>query len=262
MKKNTVKNEIANATKAAIENCKTSAELLEELNAIRTTATASEVSAKIAMINEKLKEESEANKNARIAELLEMEKVKLFIEFINNPCYESMKLKTDRDSGEFTIINRSRQIRFRQLDMAYAEKTKEKTLTNSLRYYGMVSLFTHNLGKNIAGELSEGVKKVTVSTYNGKPENEFDFSGNSITALEKQLNAIAETILPAEICPKMLKADVKAIKAACVKEKMLNFTLQNENAIINKIFNAFEIRMNDKAYTLNSKAECHKVKKD
>lgn len=124
----------------------------------------------------------------------------------------------------------------------------------------MISNFAHNLCKNIAGDLSDSGKTVTIPTFNGEIEKEFDFGGSSINALEKQLNAIAETILPAEICPKMIKAVVKAIKAACVKEKMLVFTLQNENAIINKIFNAFEIRINNKAYILGSKAECHKVK--
>lgn len=240
---------------------KTTAQILEELNAIRTTATATEVNKKIAEITEQLKADSKANLSARIDELLEMDRVSMFKEFINNPCYTAVKLSTDKESGDFKIIDRDRQIGFRQLDKAYIDKNdKNKTLANSLRYYGMVAHFTHNLCKNIAGELSEDVKKVTVPGFNGQPEKEFDFSGNSITALEKQLNAIAETILPTEICPKMIKADVKAIKAACMKEKMLVFTLQNENAIINKIFNAFEIRMNNKAYTLKSKAECHKVK--
>lgn len=242
---------------------KTTAQLLDELNAIRTTATATEVNKKMAEITEQLKADSKANLNARIDELLKMDKVTMFKEFINSPCYTAVRLSTDKESGDFKIIDRDRQIGFRQLDKAYIDKGENnKTLANSLRYYGMVAHFTHNLCKNIAGELSEGTKTVTVPAFNGQPEKEFDFSNTSITALEKQLNAIAETILPAEICPKMIKADVKAIKTACLKEKMLVFTLQNENAIINKIFNAFEIRMNNKAYTLKSKAECHKTKSE
>ena len=81
-----------------------------------------------------------------------------------------------------------------------------------------------------------------------------------MNALESQLNAIINAILPQEIAPKMLKADVKAIRLACVQDKMLKFTIQNEARIINKIFNAIEIRMNEKAYTLESRAHCHKAK--
>lgn len=253
---NTNTNTVNNTTEI-----KTSAQLLEELNAIRTTATATEVNKRIAELTEQLKADSKANLDARIAELLEMDKVTLFKEFINNPCYTAVRLATDKDSGDYVIIERDRQIGFRQLDKAYTEKLPEnKTLANSLRYYGMVSNFAHNLCKNIAGDLSDSGKTVTVPTFNGEKEKEFDFGGSSINALEKQLNAIAETILPSEICPKMIKADVKAIKASCVKEKMLVFTLQNENTIINKIFNAFNVRINDKAYVLTSKAECHKAK--
>lgn len=170
-------------------------------------------------------------------------------------------METDKDTGEFIIIERPRQIGFKQLDNAFAEANPEKkTLANSMRYYGMISLFVHNLACNITEDLSEEAHKVTVPEFHGKQETEFDFSACSMTGLEKQLNAIVAAILPQELAPKMLKADVKVIRLACVQDKMLRFTIQNESRIINMIFNAIKIRMNDEAYVVSSRAKCHKVK--
>ena len=64
---------------------KTTATLINELNAIRTTAKATEINKKIAEINEQLKADSVASRDARINELLAMERNSLFVEFINNP---------------------------------------------------------------------------------------------------------------------------------------------------------------------------------
>ena len=240
---------------------KTTATLINELNAIRTTAKATEINKKIAEINEQLKADSIASRDARINELLAMERNPLFVEFINSPLYTAFKLGIDKESEDYTIIERPRQIGFKQLDDAYAKLGKDtKTLANSMRYYGMISLFVHNLARNIAGDLSVENHKVTVPEFYGEKECEFDFSGCSMVALESQLNAIINAILPQEIAPKMLKADVKAIRLACVQDKMLKFTIQNEARIINKIFNAIEIRMNEKTYTLESRAHCHKAK--
>ena len=240
---------------------KTTATLISELNAIRTTAKATEINKKIAEINEQLKADSVASRDARISDLLAMERNPFFVEFINNPLYTAFKLGIDKESEDYTIVERPRQIGFKQLDDAYAKLGKDtKTLANSMRYYGMISLFVHNLARNIAGDLSVENHKVTVPEFYGEKECEFDFSGCSMVALESQLNAIINAILPQEIAPKMLKADVKAIRLACVQDKMLKFTIQNEARIINKIFNAIEIRMNEKAYTLESRAHCHKAK--
>jgi len=57
----------------------------------------------------------------------------------------------------------------------------------------------------------------------------------------------------------MVKADVRALLDACTQEKDMTFKVINEDQMINKIFNSLEIRMNDKAYVITSKAKCHKV---
>lgn len=264
MEKNTVKNEIINATVEAIEKAKTAEELVSELNAKRATLTQPEIAPLTSAINEKLKAENGEAKTEYIKALLSTDKITMFNTFIDVPCYTVKRLTNDKDTGDFVLVDGKRQLNFAQLDSAYEKENDGNTLANAKNYHRMVANFTHNIGVKIAGDLSEDkdVKKVCIPVYQGEKETEVDFSKASITALETQLNAIVTTILPNEICAKMLRSDVRAICQAATQEKMLCFTLKNEIRILNSIFNAIRIRKNNEAYTLESKAKCHKESKN
>lgn len=197
----------------------------------------------------------------------------MFIEYINNPFVKLVRVKENAKTKEHELTASKKQIPFSRLEAAYQaegcpvladgkiDSDLSKTLAQSKRYHAMLAYFVDNLTRNIAGDLSENTKKVSVpklTAGNDAERKEYDFSGNSINALETQLNAIVATILPENMTVKMMRTDVKALKQAATTEKFMQFSMSNEGRILNKIFSAIEIRMNNKAYTLTSKAKAHK----
>lgn len=246
------------------ETTKTMDQLMEELNAIRVDGSGSEISTLVNQIVEKCKEQTAENIKARISEILGMEsdRVAMFTEFINNPMAPTVRMKQDPNTGEYSVAEGEKQISFVALEKAY-EAMGGKTLAQSKHYYAMLTYFVDNLTRNIAGDLSEQVKKVQAPNLTTKEEKpaEYDFSGISVNALEAQLNALVSTILPAEMSIKMKRVDVKALKQAATSEKMMKFRMNDEARMLNKVFAAVRIRMNDEAYELTSKAKAHKAAK-
>lgn len=257
---------------------KSAAMLVEELNAIRNTATGDDIAAKVAAIQEQVNKENAAATAERAVELVTMtDRVEMFREFINNPTVPSVRFFHDKKSGEYRLISGKKQLSFTKLEAAFQRLNgtkhedgsvtpdKSATLTRSKRYAAMLSYFVDNLTRSIAGDLSHKPKAVHVPalTYGTEDERkELDFSKNTPGALEFQLNAIVKAILPEGLTITMNKTDVRALKQAATKEKLMEFTMNTEAAFLLKIFSAMKVRMNDAAYVLNSKAKAHKVKED
>lgn len=260
------------------ESALTLDQMVESLNAIRTTGSGAEIQEAINGINAACKAQTTENIQKRVDAILALEadRVAMFTDFINNPMAETVRLKQDIKTGEYALTNGEKQISFMQLESAFqklhgtkhadgsVEADTEKTLAQSKRYYAMLAYFVDNLMRNIAGDLSEQAKKVNVPTLTTKQDRpaDYDFSGSSLSALESQLRAIVNTILPADMSVKMLKVDVKALKQAATTEKVMKFTMANESRMMDKIFAAIRIRMNDEAYELASKAKAHKPAKE
>lgn len=253
----------------------TTDQVLEQLNAVRQTANGAELQIYREVLETRCKEQTEAKMDARMADILALadDRKAMFLEFINNQTCTTFRLKQDSKSGEFSIREGSKQITFSKLEKAWQAKNGTKksdgtvtpnlsaTLAQSKRYYAMLTYFVDNIGRKIAGDLSEQAKKVSVPVLTaGKAteRKELDFSDNSITALEKQMNALVSTILPEDLVIKMKRADVRAIIQAATKENMLKFTLKNEEFFISRLFVAMQVRLNNRSYELVSKAAAHK----
>lgn len=263
--------------KSALTEDKTLDQLVEELNTIRTTGNGADIQKAIDIISSACKEQTEKNVQERICTILALEsdRANMFINFINNPMAASVRLKQDAKTGEYALTSGEKQISFMQLEKAFqmlhgtkhadgsVEADTSKTLAQDKHYYAMLTYFVDNLTRNIAGDLSEQVKKVSAPALTSKEEKptEYDFSGMSINALEAQLNILVSTILPAAMSVKMRRVDVKALKQAATTEKMMKFRMNDEGRMLNKIFAAVRIRMNDEAYELTSKAKAHKEAK-
>lgn len=255
---------------------------MKKLNEMLTTLNTTKVNGEnydeiLAKITAEIQSKNDAKKGEIYAKLFAMDNDKkaLFVEFINNQSYEIDKLKENKKTGLYELIKGTRQLSFCDLDKAYAKTFEDEsnpaknieihTLANSLRYVGLTGLFLNNLMTDFATEISTKNAKVKVPTLGKKADDgkeiEVDFAANSNNALVAQLNAIVATILPQDLEVTMIKADIRALKQAFTKEKSMKFTTIKEVAMINKIFNCIEIRMNGKAYEVDSQAIAHKVSK-
>ena len=235
-------------------------EMIEALNAESNVAAADKL---LATLNEAVKAENKAIIAAAVESFVksaEASPADFFRAFIADPFVNVKRVKKDSKSGEYSVVDAVRQVSFAEVETAYGKAHKGQTLAQSKRYVGMIARFTHNLHANLCGALSEEGSKVTVSKYNGQTVEEHDFNGTSIGKLQTQLNAIVSTILPEGMTLQMVKADVRAIMAAHQTEKFMEFTTAAEKKVLNQIFGAMRIRMAGKAYTVNSKALCHKAK--
>lgn len=257
---------------------KTAAQLVSDLNAVHSTMTAAQVEKAVTAIKEAVKAENAAAVDIRAAQLVKMDdRAQMFVAYINDPTVPIVKLAQSKTTGEYKLTHGKRNIPFAKLEATYqringtkhadgtVDPDKSKTLTQSKRYAAMLSYFADNMTRLIAGDLSEnGSKKVSVPSLTAgtaDQRKEYDFTGSSINALESQLNAIVSTILPADMVVKMKRVDVRALKQAATKEKLLDFTMKNETDLLAHIFAAVKVRMNDDIYKLSSNAKAHKEKK-
>lgn len=258
---------------------KTAAQLVSDLNAVHSTMTAAQVEKAVTAIKEAVKAENAAAVDIRAIQLVKMDdQAQMFTDYINDPAVPVVRLAQSKTTGEYKLTLGKRHISFAKLEATYqringtkhadgtVDPDKSKTLTQSKRYAAMLSYFADNLTRLIAGDLSENgsKKKVSVPSLTAgtaDQRKEYDFTGSSINALESQLNAIVSTILPADMVVKMKRVDVRALKQAATKEKLLDFTMKNEADLLARIFAAVKVRMNDDVYKLTSNAKAHKEKK-
>ena len=235
-------------------------EMLEALNAETNVAAADKL---FSALNETIKAENKEIIESAVESFVksaETDPADFFRAFIADPFVNIKRVKKDNKSGEYSVVDAVRQVSFAEVETAYGKAHKGQTLAQSKRYVGMIARFTHNLHASLCGALSEEGQKVTVRKFNGQKAEEYDFTGTSIGKLQAQLNAIVSTILPDGMTIQMVKADVRAIMAAHQTEKFMEFTTAAEKKVMNQIFGAMRIRMAGKAYTVNSKALCHKAK--
>lgn len=235
-------------------------EMLEALNAEENVFKADRL---LSALNEAIKADNHSTIEAAVDAFVksaEASPVDFFRSFVSDPFVKVKRVKKDNKTGEYFVVDAVRQVSFSEVETAYGKEHKGQTLAQSKRYVGMIARFTHNLHANLCGALSEEGKKVTVKKFNGQKVEEYDLTGTSIGKLQAQLNVIVSTILPEGMTIQMVKTDVQALMAAHQTEKFMDFTTAAEKKVMNQIFGAMRIRMADKAYTVNSKALCHKEK--
>lgn len=243
----------------------TAAEILEALNNEKNTDNVPKLAA---ALDEAVKADNAKIVHGAVMDFVraaEQDKSVFFRSFITNPYVTIQRVKMNKETGKRELSDGKRQISFSEIEKEYGKNHDGESLAQAKRYIGMIARFTHNLHANLCGALSEDAGDagiVKVETYNGVDVNikEYDFTGNSITKLHEQLNAIVSTILPQDMELKMVKADVRAIMAAHQTEKFMEFTTAAEKKVMNQIFGAMRVRMTGKAYSVTSKALCHKKK--
>lgn len=138
-------------------------QMVESLNAIRTTGSGADIQKALDGINAVCKVQTTENIQKRVDAILALEadREAMFTDFINNPMAETVRLKQDAKTGEYALSTGEKQVSFMQLESAFqklhgtkhadgsVEADTEKTLARSKRYYAMLTYFADNL-KNIA----------------------------------------------------------------------------------------------------------------
>ena len=254
------------------------AAIIDLNNAIRENTE--NVPAALEVAQQALKVENDARVSARIEKLLDLYSqapVDFWTEYVNATTVEVLRLVQDPKSKEYSAIPASKYVSFGRIEKAYrAKDDKNVTLAASPKVYRMISYFVDNLGKIIAGDLSnddKDAKKVIAPTFNynikAKDPNkvttpadrkELDFSGTSIGAMTDQLNHIVNAMFPADFVAPLRKADFRAIKQFATGNKLRSAKLSNEAAFLENFFEAVRVRKNDLEYTMTSGATCHRVK--
>lgn len=262
-------------TTATTDTTTTLEELLEALNAEKDVDKAAILRAKL---DQSVKVRNQETMDAAVDAYLEQAETDLegmFRAFVADPYVPTIRIKTTKDGG-YELADGDKQLSFSKLEREYAKRTGSndeaaevktgKTLTRDKKYIAYLGYFVDNLGRNLAGDMSETGLTVKAPVLNGEKASEgrksYDFGKSSIGGLEFQMNAIVGTILPETMSVTMRRIDVKAILMACVKaDNRLNFQLANEQRILDMIFVAIRKAMAGEGYNLESKAKVHKQPK-
>ena len=240
-------------------------EKLAALNkAVEEKASDEIISDLVVSINNALKERNKDNVAERIGALAAMardNRAIFWATFLENPYATVQRLSSNKDTNGYVLNDGRRRIRFEQVDTAYGDRYDGETIARSKRYVGMIARFTHNLYRAECKELSEGGAAVVHVNFNGKAEAktaEYDFSGYSNGALQSQLDAIANVILPDNMGIHLVKADVRYVRTAFAQVKEGKVKTMDEKTVSNLIFDAIAVRAEGKTYIVESRAKCHK----
>lgn len=266
-------------TMYAIPNAKAPAKLAELNCAIIDKLDPDTIQERKEATEMALKEDNTARMNARVAELLDIyptSHIDFWTEYVNNPMVTIGRLVQDTESLEYSINPADKYLSFGRIEKAFRDADDANiTLAESPSVYRMIAYFVDNLGKILAGDLSDtgkGAKKVTAPTFNYNPKAKgekatspddrktLDFSKRDTESMITQLNNIAKAMFPAEYAPMLRRKDYQGIKQSATGNKLRNIKLGNEAAFLENFFEAVRVRKNDLEYKLTSAASCHKVK--
>jgi len=235
------------------ENVNTLAEALKTLNQ-KYAATKSIDTETVSIIENLLKETNSETTNMRIKELLNMNTLEMFNEYINNRFVTIKKLKLDTKENKYVIVDTEKQLSFVQI-----EKASTKEICKGI-YVKLVSIFMDNLIKVLQEEQS--VKGINLPKMQLKAEyqelrKKHNFDKISMVELEKQLNTILSYLLPDDLNIKAVKADVKYLKNAMSTTKQGKTVIIKEKTFINELFVMLYHRKNKIAYSFQTKMHAH-----
>lgn len=227
-------------------------------------------------LDEVLKAENKARVNQTVEAFVNQyvrEESAFWAAFINSPFADVLKLdeREEPEDGErYALSVKKRRILFTQVDKVYAEKLNGQTMAQAKHYPRLIARFTDNLYRHECGNLSEeaGAKSAVIRVaYNGnKSEDkiaEVDFGKCSKGEMKKQLQAIVDSILPADQSVPMVSADLNFVIRAYAKADLDSGKVKTgkETVVERIIFTAIRKRKNGEAYEVESNAKCHAQEK-
>ena len=209
---------------------------------------------------------TEARRAARVAELLEMNRDDMWLEFINHRNFKGVAVKFDRKDKVYKVVENDRpRLSYQNINGAFIAAEVKRleaagevfdpdtlTIANDNKFNTMCGAFfrscylmaiDHNLGKAATGG------KSYETMHKGKPCNA---AAPSINQLVKDLNELVGYLLPETLTVNlhMVKADVRAIGLASVRARAEEFKEAGKGNCLNWLLNAVKVRMNNGKYTV------------
>lgn len=241
------------------------------LNGIYTHCEPSEeeLAPYIAKIDAAAIQVTEARRAARVAELLDMPRDEMWLEFINHRNFKGLAVKFDRKDKIYKVVENDRpRLSYQDINGAFiASEVKRLEAAGKVFDVGALTIaadnrfntfygaffrgcylmaIDHNLGKAATGS------KSYETTTKGKP---CSTAVPSINQLVKDLNELVGYLLPDTLTANlhMVKADVRAIGLASVRARAEEFKEAGKGNCLNWLFNALKVRMNNGKYTVEVK---------
>jgi DNA-binding FrmR family transcriptional regulator len=216
-----------------------------------------EISAKIASIDELLKEANAEIIDNRINDLLSMPTLDMFNDLIDNRSIIIKRLTQDAEN-RYELSDSCKQLSFVQI-----VKKAETPICSSV-YMDLVSFFMDNLYRAKKDEMTvKGLSGVApclkIECAKNRKDNHPVFKDHTFTAMEKQLNLVLDAILPEGMNIKAVKADVKYLMEAVSNTKKGKTVIIREDTFVNEIFTMLYHRKNKIAYEFQSKMNAHKA---
>ena len=212
---------------------------------------------------------TEARRATRVAELLDMNRDEMWLEFINHRNFKGVAVKFDRKDKVYKAVENDRpRLSYKDINDAFvAAETKRLeadgevfdpdtlTIAADNRFNTMCGAFfrgcylmaiDHNLGKAATGG------KSYETMHKGKPCNA---AAPSVNQLVKDLNELVGYLLPETLTVNlhMVKADVRAIGLASVRARAEEFKEAGKGNCLNWLMNAVKVRMNNGKYAVDLK---------
>ena len=241
----------------------TSMTITELLEAINAEPNAAEKDAMVQTLREKVKADNDEHVKIAVeafAHAAAADLTTFFDCFLTDASVSVKKVSQDAKTMEWKVTDARKTIAFAEVEKVFRQENHNQPLARSMHYVGLTARFLHNLYVFTCTTLSEDSQKVAMAKYNGPAITEADFAKASKTQLQKQLQAIVDEVLPEGYVLKMNRVDVNALILAFTRNKELNFKTVNEAALLRNIFAAMRTRKAGRAYSVESKAACHKAK--
>lgn len=221
-------------------------------------------------IDEKIKTENKASLTAAIKSFVKTaneDKTLFWDEFIRNPYAPAVKLSMNKETGEYSLEPTTKYILFSKVDSVYQDEFNGESIANAKNYLRMIARITDNLYRATCSDLSAGVDRSLAvvrvkATIDGETTmREVDFTKTSNGGICEQMQAFVDTVMPDGQRVLLRNADVNYVRLSIANGKNGNVVTGKEGAVERLMFDAIAKRYTNSAYTVESKAACHKEPK-
>lgn len=213
-----------------------------------------------------------AARNARADELLAMERVAMFREFIANPTYSYSKLNLDTKKDEWEAVKADGTLSFRELEGRYQLKMSKEvdangkpilnrsaTIAVDPKWELLVGMFLDNLQLNNAKAFDQATISLQDSACGNDAKKKYGFDGVGKEKLKDQLRKVVSALVPDELVPAMDKSDVGYLLTATDTARKGTIKVLSEKNLTEEIFVTIRTRTNSGKYARNSKARIYRV---
>lgn len=190
-------------------------------------------------------------------------------EFLNTRKYTGYKVTQNPKTGDLALKEAPRAVTLEALEKAL-NKRDENSVTPATNYeiaanakfWKHLPMFYDNVLRFIASDIGTSAPKLTaenaIRDFKTRDAEGFPIA-TSLNKLSQQLNTLVKEFLPESLSIPMNSQDVRALVMAMTKARMMEFSMANQNALVENILFAMEIRLNGRKYAFVAKDKNYKA---